>query len=101
MNKLRLVFCILVFTAGANAAQAYNEAIKPEPYMSCQSTDDCVTARGPCGEPHAVNRQYLLEIQAKWDEMATRIDCPEYTASSQTFRPNCSTEKICEMIPAE
>jgi hypothetical protein len=61
MEFMRLAALLLMLCSGTQAFAAD----MPKKWFKCESSDDCVIAKGACGAATAVNRSYRSAFQKK------------------------------------
>lgn len=97
MKLLKTALVTLSLFALAGTAHARSEPFETQPEYMCQTDTDCVTARAPCGEIRAVNRNHHDQIQAEWNRMAALVECAGLGVVPEDV-PSCSPDKTCVMI---
>jgi hypothetical protein len=72
-------------------------AADPAKWFTCESSDDCILARGPCGAAAAVNRSY----RGKFEKKSKGASCQEkvdFKKDRKTKNPACGLDSKCVTV---
>jgi hypothetical protein len=73
-------------------------AAKPS-WFGCRKDADCVVAKGPCGQPQAVNLNFLTDFAVFSQRMGQMIDCASGAAKKEAQPSVQCLKSRCSLTP--